>query len=433
MKLPKGWNPLSLGALLEHPESGVSVLCEDGEPRLDEPGVLKLSCVTGGRFNPNDRKKPMSNEVPRLTTFAKRNTILISRSNTPALVGASAYVKNDAPFAFLPDTLWMLHPKERSIADVSMKWLSCLLLSDPHRLALQRIASGTSDSMKKIQKGALLKLRVDVPPLPEQRKIADILSTWDESLEKIDALIAAKERRKKGLMQRLLTGKRRVKGFDKSDGKTSHDRFGVYPADWKRVSLGEVTCEVVTRNVEGADSPVLSCTKHQGLVLSEEYFGRRVYSADTSGYRVVKRGEYAYATNHIEEGSIGYQNVCDAGLVSPIYTVFKSTDEVDDRYLYRILKSVLLIHLYRANTSSSVDRRGGLRYDEFARIHVWIPGKKEQQAIADIFDSCDDELRLLRAQRAAIDRQKRGLMQRLLTGRVRTRTEPHGQTRTDKD
>lgn len=280
--------------------------------------------------------------------------------------------------------------------------------------------------MKKIQKGALLKLKVLVPPLPEQRKIAEILGAWDEALEKLDALIAAKERRKKGLMQRLLTGKRRVKGFDKSDGKTSHDRFGVYPADWKRFSLGKITCEVVTRNADSVALPVLSCTKHQGLVLSEEYFGRRVYSSDTSDYRVVKRGEFAYATNHLEEGSIGYQNVCDAGLVSPIYTVFKSIGEVEDRYLYRVLKSVLLVHLYRANTSSSVDRRGGLRYGEFAKIHVWLPGKVEQRAIADILDTCDAELRLLRDRRAAIERQKRGLMQRLLTGAVRVRTEKYG-------
>jgi len=425
MKLPKGWKWASLGSFLDQPESGVSVLCEDNELRADEPGILKLSCVTGGRFNPNDRKKPIPKEAPRLTTFVKRNTILISRSNTPALVGASAYVKNDSPFSFLPDTIWMLHAKECPLVDVSMKWLSCLLLSDEQRLALQRIASGTSDSMKKIQKGALLKLKVAVPPVSEQHKIADILSTWDAALEKLDALIAIKERRKKGLMQQLLTGEKRVKGFDKSNGKIKRDRFGAYPADWKNVSLGQITQEAITRNTSGMALPVLSCTKHQGLVLSEEYFGRRVYSANTSGYRVVTRGQFAYATNHIEEGSIGYQDVCDAGLVSPIYTVFRSVDEVEDRYLYRVLKSTLLVHLYRANTSASVARRGGLRYDEFARITVWLPCKDEQRAIAAILDTSDEELRLISTQRAAIDQQKRGLMQKLLTGAKRVRTEKY--------
>lgn len=116
-----------------------------------------------------------------------------------------------------------------------------------------------------------------------------------------------------------------------------------------------------------------------------------------------------------------YQNLCDAGLVSPIYTVFKNTDAVEDAYLFRVLKSPLLVHLYRVNTSSSVDRRGSLRYDEFAGIHIWIPGKDEQRSISNVLDTCDEELRLLRALRAAHDQQKRGLMQRLLTGKVRVK------------
>lgn len=260
---------------------------------------------------------------------------------------------------------------------------------------------------------------VPKPPIAEQRKIADILTTWDEALEKFDALIEAQERRKKALMQQLLTGRLRLKGFDHSKGKTARDRFGVFPADWRRVRLGEVTREVGTRNAKGTKLPVLSCTKHRGLVLSEEYFGKRVYAEDTSGYRVVKRGEFAYATNHIEEGSIGYQNLCEAGLVSPIYTVFRTTEDVDDGYLFRVLKSPLLIHLYQVNTSASVDRRGSLRYEEFSRIQIWLPGTEEQAAITQVFDTADQQLNLLRAERIAIDQQKRGLMQRLLTGKLR--------------
>lgn len=260
-----------------------------------------------------------------------------------------------------------------------------------------------------------------LPPLPEQGKIADILTTWDEALTQLEALIEAQERRKKALMQQLLTGRRRLKGFDQSKGNTASDRFGIYPADWKRVRLGEITHEVPTKNAQGTNLPVLSCTKHSGLVLSEEYFGKRVYAEDTSGYRVVQRSEFAYATNHIEEGSIGYQNLCDAGLVSPIYTVFKTTEAVDDSYLFRLLKSPLLIHFYQINTSASVDRRGSLRYDEFSSIQIWLPGKEEQTAIAQVFDTADQQLTLLRTQRTALDQQKRGLMQRLLNGAIRVK------------
>jgi type I restriction enzyme S subunit len=95
---------------------------------------------------------------------------------------------------------------------------------------------------------------------------------------------------------------------------------------------------------------------------------------------------------------------------------------VDDSYLFRVLKSPLLIHFYQINTSASVDRRGSLRYDEFSCIHIWLPGKEEQTAIAQVFDTIDQQLTLLRTQRSALDQQKRGLMQRLLTGKLRVNT-----------
>lgn len=267
--------------------------------------------------------------------------------------------------------------------------------------------------------GDVGELEIPALPLPQQQKLADILGTWDEALEKLNALIAAKDRRKQALMQQLLTGQRRLLGFDESQGRVETTRHGTYPADWSRVRLGEITIESAARAANITEAVVLSCTKHRGLVPSEEYFGKRVYAADTSGYKVVRRGEFAYATNHIEEGSIGYQDVCDVGLVSPIYTVFRSRESVEDRYLFRLLKSSLLIHLYQMNTSASVDRRGSLRYEEFANIKVNLPAKPEQRAIADVLDACDAELRLLRDQRSALDEQKRGLMQQLLTGKTR--------------
>jgi type I restriction enzyme, S subunit len=114
-----------------------------------------------------------------------------------------------------------------------------------------------------------------------------------------------------------------------------------------------------------------------------------------------------------------YQNLCDSCLVSPIYTVFKSTDAVDDSYSFRVQKSPLLIHFYKTTTSASVNRRGNLRYDEFSRIPIWLPGKVEQIAIAGVLDTADQQFNLLGTRRAALDQQKRGLMQRLLRGKIR--------------
>ena len=414
------WGCVKLGSLIEGLDAGTSVTGIDRPAESHEVGVLKVSAVSQGKFKPYENKAILSlSEIERATGRPKKGCIIISRSNSPELVGDAALVDVDTPNLYLPDKLWQARTAGEEI--VCERWLLQALLEPRMRLEMKNRASGTSQSMKNISKESLLTIPVALPPLPEQRKIADILSTWDEALTQLDALIEAQERRKKALMQQLLTGRRRLKGFDQSKGKTASDRFGIYPADWKRVRLGEITNEVPTKNAEGTDLPVLSCTKHRGLVLSQEYFGKRVYAEDTSGYRLVQRGEFAYATNHIEEGSIGYQNICDAGLVSPIYTVFKTTEAVDDSYLFRVLKSPLLIHFYQINTSASVDRRGSLRYDEFSRIHIWLPGKEEQTAIAQVFDTADQQLTLLRTQRSALDQQKRGLMQRLLTGKLRVK------------
>lgn len=285
---------------------------------------------------------------------------------------------------------------------------------------IEKKAHGFKSTLLHVGKKDITGQVVPVPPLPEQRRIADILSTWDRAIETLEFLIAAKERRKQALMQQLLTGKKRLPGFDQSQGRTKKDHYETYPSDWEHLRLGQAVSETGKRNSLKGDHPVLSCTKHQGLVLSEEYFGRRVHAEDTSNYRVVRRGEFAYATNHIEEGSIGYQDICDAGLVSPIYTVFKPNKTVSPNYLFRVLKSPLFLHLYQVNTSASVDRRGSLRFKEFAQLPIWLPNRKEQDAIAAVFDTIDRELTLHRQHLESLHTQKRGLMQKLLTGEVRT-------------
>jgi len=161
------------------------------------------------------------------------------------------------------------------------------------------------------------------------------------------------------------------------------------PKDWKYKTIGEIAQEVSIRNDENENLPVLSCTKHDGLVDSLKYFGRRVFSEDISTYKVVPHGCFAYATNHIEEGSIGYQDAYVKALISPIYTVFKTCAEIHDAYLFFLFKTELYRHIFEINTSASVDRRGSLRWKEFSRITIPIPPVEEQKRIAKIISTWD--------------------------------------------
>ncbi len=78
------------------------------------------------------------------------------------------------------------------------------------------------------------------------------------------------------------------------------------PKGWREVRIGQIAREISNRNHASADIPVLSMTKHRGFVRSNEYFSKSVHSENTRQYKVVKRGQFAYATIHLDEGSIDY-------------------------------------------------------------------------------------------------------------------------------
>ena len=176
-------------------------------------------------------------------------------------------------------------------------------------------------------------------------------------------------------------------------------------------------------NKNSEDIEVLSCTKYDGLVRSLDYFGRQVFGEDLSKYKVVPKGSFAYATNHIEEGSIGYQNLMDKGLVSPMYTVFKTKSDINDEFFFRSLKTDRMIYAYQSNTSGSIARRGGLRWNDFSTLHISIPSLKEQAAINSVLSEADMELKLHQQQLNTLKEQKKGLMQKLLTGEIRVKVK----------
>jgi len=249
-------------------------------------------------------------------------------------------------------------------------------------------------------------LEVQLPSHDEQVAIATRLATWDRGIRQLSGLIVARLRFKQGLMQQLLTGRR---------------RFPQFKDEWKQLRVGDIAHEVSERNGHGAAVPVLSCTKHDGLVDSLKYFGKQVFSDDTSNYKIVRRQDFAYATNHIEEGSIGLLTESDAGLVSPMYTVFRTNDEVLPEFLYRLFKTETYRQIFASFTSASVNRRGSLRWRQFATIPLSLPNLAEQKRIDDALASLDKEIALLRKQQDALKQQKKGLMQKLLTGQVRVK------------
>jgi type I restriction enzyme S subunit len=415
------WKTGRVKDLIGSLDAGVSVNGEDRVPSDDEPAVLKISAVTYGVFDPTASKPISGRELKRAKCNPRVGQIIISRSNTPALVGACAFIDRDYPNRYLSDKLWQTSPNNSS--EFEMKWLAYFLASPWARYRLSNLATGTSDSMKNITKDELLTLPLSIPPITEQRAIAALFSTWDLAIEKTERLVEAKEKHFLYFSKKLLFG-----DVTDSANTSKKTKWFSVPDHWKVVNIVKIAKEVSVFNNPAENIPVLSCTKYDGLVDSLTYFNKQVFSLDTSTYKVVTKGQFAYATNHVEEGSIGYQDVYDKGLVSPMYTVFETNENVDDSYLYKVLKSVVYLHIFRANTSSSVDRRGSLRWKEFSKLPIPLPPIEEQKQIAAILTTARQEIDLLKKQAEAYRRQKRGLMQKLLTGewRVKLGGDEHG-------
>ncbi|MBM4164959.1 MAG: restriction endonuclease subunit M/S [Lentisphaerae bacterium] len=175
------WPMVELGEIVVELESGVSVNSTNRTVSDGEFGILKTSCVTSGVFDSAEHKSVLPEEHSRLRCPVRGNTIIISRMNTEALVGANAFVPQDYPNLFLPDRLWQT---VISRADVEVRYVQTVLASKECRERISSLCGGTSGSMKNISKPQLLSLRIPLPPLETQRAIV-------AEIEAEQALVAA--------------------------------------------------------------------------------------------------------------------------------------------------------------------------------------------------------------------------------------------------
>lgn len=358
-------------------------------------------------------------------TRVRMGDILISIT---AELGKIGFVDNsfDAP-AYVNQHVCLVRPKTDLVYP---EFLAAYLAAYPQRNLFNRL--NDSGAKSGLNLGTIEAFPVRYPPLPEQRRIAEILRTWDEAIEKLEALRAAKEQRRDALTYSLVFGARQLIDFD-DQGQSKKHRWFDLPASWDCKPVGAIASEVSERNGDG-DHEVLSCSKYDGFVRSLEYFKKQVFSSDLSGYKVIRRGEFGFPSNHVEEGSIGLQNLVDIGLVSPIYTVFRFDPEaVDNEYAFTVLKTSLYRHIFEVSTSASVDRRGSLRWTEFSKIPFPLPPLEEQREIMAVIQAARADVEATAREITALQRQKRGLMQKLLTGEWRVTVDPSQSPTNEKE
>ncbi|MCG2420088.1 restriction endonuclease subunit S [Aequorivita sp. F47161] len=278
--------------------------------------------------------------------------------------------------------------------------------------ALKTIATGSK--VYGISKGNIQKFRIVLPPLPEQQKIATILSTWDNAIAKQQQLIVAKQKFKKGLMQLLLTGKKRFEGFE-GDFKTSKlgDIFTIQGrVGWKGYKKEDLREE----------GPIVIGAKHvnnQLLNLSDPTY-LSIEKYEESPEIMIKINDLLI----VQRGSLGkialIEEEIGKATINPSMAILRpKNDNISVKYIYYFLCSDFSQNLIMSETGSTGVPM--ISQKQIATFKMTYPSLIEQQKIASVLSAADKEIGLLQSELAQLQGQKRGLMQRLLTGAVRVK------------
>lgn len=253
-------------------------------------------------------------------------------------------------------------------------------------------------TIKGITKDQIYNMLVIRPKLKEQEKIAEVLSCWDEGIEVLEKLLEKKQLHKKALMQRLYSRK-----------KTKFDK--------KIYKLGQLFTNRKETNCTNLE--LLSVCDGVGIIPRSQLNAKDNSNEDKSKYLKVCIGDIAYNTMRMWQGRCGVSNYI--GIVSPAYTVCIPTEKINVNYMYYMFKTPHMIHDFWRFSQGIVEDTLNLKFNNFSIIKVEIPTKEVQQKIAEILNNCDEEIRLLDKKLEMLKLQKKGLMQKLLTGEIRVK------------
>lgn len=326
----------------------------------------------------------------------KENDLLICvRNGSRSLIGKNALIKKEHEGLAFGAFMSIFRSEDNS-------YLYQLFDTDIYNREIHRNLGATINS---INGGNLKKFKFPFPPKEERDRITQILSTWDEAIETTQKLIAQLQLRKKGLMQELLSGKKRLNGFTE---------------EWELTELKSHLIKHSEVSTQSSQYPVLTSSR-RGMFFQTDYYTREVASKDNTGYNVVPRGYLTY--RHMSDDLIFKFNIntlCDKGIVSTLYPVFTTKDTLKKQYLLNILNEGEEFKRYALK-----QKQGGSRtymyFGKLEKLKIPLPKIEEQKAILNFINTLQSEINgygnLLETQKG----QKKGLMQQLLTGKKRVK------------
>lgn len=262
-----------------------------------------------------------------------------------------------------------------------------------------------------VNKSTFQHIQINLPPIAEQRKIAEILSAQDRVIELKTKWLEEKKRLKKYLCQMLLSGKRRIPG---------------HAEPWKRKRLSDIAQRLTVKNTEQCNN-VLTISASDGLVSQEAYFKKEVAGKDKSNYFLLLRDNYAYnrsSSSCNPYGAIKRLKKYSTGIVSPLYICFRmNTNLVDVNYVEFAFDSGVLNKELDMVTQEGARNHGllNIAVEDFFNCRMELPSYDEQVKIAEILQALYYSVTLLEKELKQENLKKKALMQQLLTGKIRVK------------
>ena len=399
--IPEDWGVSTLRAAFPKLEAGVSVNSDN--MTSSKYHILKTSAVHNGIVDPAEVKPVIKADYSRLKCPLVQGSIIISRMNTPVLVGECGYVKNASIDVYLPDRLWQVqNPKD---SDYNFEWLNYLLNTKRYRDAVRATATGTSNSMKNISKERLMEIDIPCPSLDEQNRISAALSDIDTLIANLEKLIAKKKAIKQGAMQELLTGKRRLPGFD---GK------------WADLIIGQNG--YLLR--ETIDPQAYVSTLFWEYSMPAFDTGKepvKTFGADMHSNRTVIHGSVLLFNKlNVRQKRIWLVEASESNSVCSSEFLPYYSDTIDLRLLAQLLSTEKITKDFIGMSTGTSNSQKRITPKNFLEYSVYMPTDiNEQAAIADVLDDMDSEIAVLEEKLHKVQLMKAGMMSELLTGRIR--------------
>ncbi|EGR2796809.1 restriction endonuclease subunit S [Vibrio navarrensis] len=400
--VPNGWKKESLSdvtAVIDC-KHRTPIYVEAGIP-LVSPGTIKW----GALDLVSPVKRVSKDEYESLMDHCTIDTgdLVMSRNQS---VGIASYVETDEPFVLGQDTV-LIKPKK-----VDSKFVFYKLQSEVVQRSIIKLAGGSTFS--RINLADIRKLKLNFPPLPEQKKIAQILSTWDKAITTTEQLLSNSQQQKKALMQQLLTGKKRLL-----------DKNGVrFSGEWIEVSLSTI-CQINPKKPASPADGKVSFVAMEAV--SED---AKLLSSVVRDYDDVCKGFTSFADNDVLVAKItpcfengkgayveGMQN--GIGFGSTEFHVLRAGAKSDSKYLYYLTNTSEFRVRGEANMQGSAGQKR-VTTDYLKSLKVIVPTDVvEQQKIAAVLSTADHEISALQQKLYALKQEKKALMQQLLTGKRR--------------